>query len=196
MLGEKVGEFRTGHALHGLSLRELAQTKGGASMRRTAIRILLAITVLAAVAPAGVAQAREPVEITPFQLPANRCGFPVDVDVVANKEYQDVTTLADGTTITRITGRLVLSFTHHDTGFTIVRNVSGPSTEIDHPDGTATIVYEGESWFGFGPISQANTGEPGLVFTSGLVVLQIAGGAVTSFSLAGEQVNGCDLLAD
>ncbi len=165
-------------------------------MRRTAFRILLAITVLAAVAPAGAAQAREPVPFEPFTLPANRCGFPIDVGVVANNEYQDVTTLADGTTITRITGRLVLSFTNDDTGFSIVRNVSGPTTEIDHPDGTVTFIAEGENWFGFGPISQRNTGEPGLVFTSGRVVLQIAGGAVTTFSLAGQQVNGCDLLAD
>jgi len=164
-------------------------------MRRTAFRILLAITVLAAVAPAGAAQAREPVTVTPFTLPANRCGFPVDIEVVSNNEYQDVTTLADGTTITRITGRLVLSFTNTVTGFTIVRNVSGPSTEFDHPDGSGTFVGEGLTYFGFGPISQGNTGEPGLVFTSGLVVLQFGGGVVTSFSLAGEQVNGCDLLA-
>jgi hypothetical protein len=73
--------------------------------------------------------------------------------------------------------------------------VSGPSTEIDHPDGTGTFTGEGLSWFAFGPVSQGNTGEPGLVFTSGLVVLQIDSGFVTSFSLAGTQVNGCALLA-
>jgi len=126
----------------------------------------------------------------------NGCQFPIEVAVVSNNECQDVVTLADGTTITRITGRLVLSFTNNDTGFTIVRNVSGPTTETDHPDGTATFVGEGENWFGFGPRSQANTGEPGLVFTSGLVALQIAGGAVISFSLNGTQVNGCELLND
>ncbi len=163
-------------------------------MRRTAFWILLAITVLAAVAPAAAAKDREPVTFDPFTLPANRCGFPIDVEVVANKEYQDVVTLADGTTITRITGKLVLSFTNTVTGFTIVQNVSGPSTEIDHPDGTVTEILEGHSWFGFGPISQGNIGQPGLVFTSGRVVLQAAGGAVTSFSLSGKQVNGCDLL--
>ena len=114
---------------------------------------------------------------------------------MSNNEFQDVMTFADGTTVTRITGKLVLSFTNTVTGFTIVQNVSGPSTEIDHPDGSATSVLEGKSWFGFGPISQANTGEPGLVFTSGLVVLQFADNAVTSFSLAGNHVNGCDLLA-
>ena len=166
-------------------------------MRRTAFGILLnlAITGLATVPSAGGGQAREPVTITPFTLPANRCAFPVDVGVVSNNEYQVVTTLADGTTITKITGHLVLSFTNTVTGFTIVRNVSGPTTETDYPDGSATFVGFGENWFGFGPTSQHNTGEPGLVFTSGQVVLDIAGGFVTTFSLDGEQVNGCELLA-
>jgi hypothetical protein len=74
----------------------------------------------------------------------------------------------------------VLSFTNTDTGFAIVRNVSGPTTAINHPDGTATFVGEGNNFFGFGPKSQANTGEPGLVFTSGLIVLQVADGAGSS----------------
>jgi hypothetical protein len=164
-------------------------------MRRTALRILLAITVLGAVAPAGAAPPREPVVFVPFTLPANRCGFPVDIGLVSNNEYQQVTTLGDGTTVTKITGRLVLSFTNTVTGFTIIRNLSGPGTSIAHPNGSGTFTGEGLTWFGFGPISQGNTGEPGLVFTSGLVVIQFAGGAVTSFSLAGHQVNGCELLA-
>src|SRR5262249_54313146 len=158
----------------GLSSRALDQTDGGALMRRKQSWLLLAVTVLAAVAPAGAPQAHEPVPFEPFTLPANRCGFPVDVGVVSNNEHQAVTTLADGTIVTRIRGKLVLSFTNAETGFTIVRNVSGPTTAIDHPDGTATVVGEGNNWFGFGPRSQANTGEPGLVFTSGLIVLQVA----------------------
>ena len=158
--------------------------------------VVCALVVLPSLVRAQATNQCEPVRFGPFTLPANRCGFPIDVEVVSNNECQDVVTLADGTTITRITGRLVLSFTNTDTGFTIVRNVSGPTTETDHTDGTATFVGEGENWFGFGPTSQANTGEPGLVFTSGLVVLQIAGGAVQSFSLHGTQVNGCELLND
>src|SRR5438094_174801 len=122
--------------------------------------------------------------VMPFTgtLPANRCGFPIDVGVVANNEYQEVTTLPDGTTTTKITGKLVQSFTNDVSGLTIVRNVSGPSTETDRPDGTGTFVGEGLTWFGFGPVSQANTGEPGLV-TSGHVVLQFSFPFVTSFSL-------------
>lgn len=167
-------------------------------MRRTAFRILIAITVLAAVAPVGVAQAREPVDVQPTDLPgapAPFCGFPVHIDVVSNKGYQEVTTLADGTVITRVTGMLVQSFTNLDTGFTIVQNVSGPTLRIDNPDGTGTFIGRGLNWFIFGPISQRNTGEPPLVLTSGRVVLQFTGNIVDSFTLTGEQVNLCERLA-
>src|SRR5215831_538998 len=111
-------------------------------MRRTAFRILLVITVLAAVAPIEAAQVcepmREPVQFGDFTLPANRCGFPIDVSVVSNNECQDVTALADGTVITKITGRLVLKFTNNTLTppAYIIRNVSGPSTETDNPDGS------------------------------------------------------------
>jgi hypothetical protein len=161
---------------------------------RTVRGIAFAVVVLAA-ADATARPPREPVIVEPLTLPANRCGFEVQVDVVSNNEFQTVTTLDDGTTITRITGRLVLSFTNLTTGFTIVRNLSGPGTQTVHPDGTGTFVGEGPTWFGFGPISQANTGEPGLVFTSGLVAIQFGAGVVTSFALAGEQENGWELLA-
>jgi hypothetical protein len=163
-------------------------------MKHAVVTILLAITGLAILAPIGNAQAREPVPMGPFTLPDNRCGFPIDVGVVSNKEYQDVVTLADGTTVTRITGKLVLSFTNTWTGFTITRQLSGPTTETDRPDGSGTLVGEGQNWFSFGPHSQENTGEPGLVFTDGLVVIEFGGGAATGFSLQGTQINGCDLL--
>jgi hypothetical protein len=130
-------------------------------MKRTAFRILLAITLLAAVAPAWAAQDREPVPFEPFTLPAMPfCGFPIDVGLVSNKEFQDVTTLADGTTVTQIRGTLKLSFTAN--GITIVRNVSGPTTTIVHPDGTGTFIGEGENYFIFGPNSRDNTHEPPL----------------------------------
>jgi hypothetical protein len=175
-------------------------------MRRAVLAAILpAIAALAAAAP-GLAWAdsnRTPVTDPlnsgspngSITLPRNRCGFPVDVAVVSNNEYQKVTTLADGTTITDITGRLVLSFTNDETGYTVVRNVSGPTTETDYPDGTGTFIGRGNNWFGFGPHSQANTGEPGAVITTGLVTLQIGGGAITSFSLNGTQENLCEALA-
>ena len=159
--------------------------------------VLPTITALAAIIPASPVQAaRVPVGNTPGTLPANRCGFPVDIGIISDNEYQDVTTLADGTTITKITGHLVESFTNHnDTSKTIIRNVSGPTTTTVHPDGTATEVGGGNNWWGFGPFSQMNTGEPGLVFTTGRIVIEIDNqGHATSFSLSGTQENGCALL--
>jgi hypothetical protein len=133
-------------------------------------------------------------------LPDNRCTFPVQIAVVTNNEFQDVTTLADGTMITKITGNLVLSFTNAKTSKAIVRNVSGPTTETDHFDAQnrfagGTFVGLGPNWFGFGPVSRGNTGEPGLVFTTGLATLGLGPNGVTSFSLNGTQQNGCTLLA-
>jgi hypothetical protein len=166
-------------------------------MRRTAFRILLAVTVLATVAQA---EARDPVTFPepPWPLTLNGCGFPIRAEVVTNNEFQDVVILADGTIVTNITGRLVLRFTNLGTHFSIVRNVSGPTTQTDNPpDGsTGTVVGRGNNWFAFGPRSLANLppGTPGLVFTSGLAVLQFSDGAITSFSLNGHLVNGCDLL--
>ena len=167
--------------------------------------ILSAITAVTVVGGAAPAQAREPVPITDFTLPGIRdghqiiCPFDVHVGVVANEEFQEVTTLADGTTITRITGKLVLSFTNDATGKTIVRNVSGATTKTAHPETsdhpvTGTEVGADNNWWGFGPKSRANTGEPGLVFTSGPVELQFTGNVVTRSSVFGSQVNGCALL--
>jgi hypothetical protein len=143
---------------------------------------------------AGAALDKTQVPDTSLSLPPSVCGFQVDIATVSNNEYQTVTTLTDGTVITRIRGELRLSFTNHDTGKSIVRNVSGPTDETDFPDGSGTKVGEGLNWWGFGPHSQANTGEPGLVITSGKVVLTFADGNVTGFELHGRQTNLCELL--
>jgi hypothetical protein len=66
--------------------------------------------------------------------------FPVIIPVVTNNEFRDATTLADRTTITRITGNLVLSFTNNSPGDkSIFQNVSGPTIEADHAYGTETL---------------------------------------------------------
>ena len=118
-----------------------------------------------------------------------------------------MTTLADGTTITNITGNLVESFKNDSTGYTIVHNVSGPTKTTIHPaqplavNGTGTEVGGGNNMWIFGPRSHANTGEPGLVFTSGRAVFMdfevLPSGTriATSFSLSGNQDNVCSLLA-
>ena len=171
-------------------------------MRRAPFAVFLpVITALAAIIPAASAQAREPVNNTPFTLPAgHNCPFQVDVGIISDNEYFDTTTLADKTTITQIRGTLVESFTNVDTNGrpvkTIVRNVSGPTTTTTHPDGSGTRVGEGNDVWAFGPHSRANTGQPGLVFSSGRAVMNFdQNNFITSYSLSGTQEDGCALLA-
>src|SRR5262249_959955 len=105
-----------------MGTRSLNRSNGGRySMGRTTSRILL-ITVLTSPARVAAVQASEP----DFTL--HGCGFAIDVRILSSNPVEHETTLPDGTTITKSTGRLVLSFTNPDTGSTIVRNVSGPST--------------------------------------------------------------------
>ena len=130
-------------------------------------------------------------------LQADRfCVFAVDVRVVANNELKQVTTLDDGTTIIRVKGKLILSFKNETTGKSIEENVSGPSTTTISPDGgSATFQGEGPHWLALEPQSKANTGEPGLVFTSGQITVTYVGITVQEFSLDGTQENGCALLS-
>jgi hypothetical protein len=124
------------------------------------------------------------------------CVFAVNVAVVANNELKQVTTLADGTTIMRLKGELVLGFRNKTTGKSIEEDVSGPSTTTISPDGgSATFQGEGPHWLAFGPESKASTGEPGLVFTKGQVTVTYVGITVQTFSLNGTQENGCALLS-
>jgi hypothetical protein len=154
--------------------------------------------VFAAVASAspGNGAVRVPVGNAPFDIDASVCGFPIHVGVVADKEYViHDTTLADGTEVVQITGKLVLSFTNVDTGKAIVENVSGPATETVPPDGSFVFHGLGNGVFIFSPGDQASIGEPGLVFWSGkLIVTFPPTGPAQSFTLSGNQTNGCALL--
>jgi hypothetical protein len=159
---------------------------------------LAAVAATAATAPtASAAPAdRVPVNNGEIFLPAAAfCGFDVYINPVEDNEFATTTTLADGTTVTSVTGRFVESYTNLATGKTIIRNVSGPTTTTQRPNGTATFVGAGDNRLIFGPRGRANTGEPALVTTSGRVVVTFTGNVATSFSLAGTQENLCATLA-
>jgi hypothetical protein len=111
---------------------------------------------------------RLPVGNTPFDLGTQVCGFPIHVGIVSDNDYYThQTTLADGTLIQQINGNLVMT------------HVKGLNSSF------------------FGPIGQANTGEPGFVLSSGLLVIHYSAttGAAESFKLSGTQTNGCQLLS-
>jgi hypothetical protein len=162
---------------------------------------LAAVGVLAGTAvatPGGDSPHRVPVNNVPFDLPATLCGFPIHVGIVADKEYfTHQETLADGTLIQQVNGKVVVSFTNTNTGKTIVENLSGPGVFYTYPDGSFLSDVTGLNASYFGPIGQANTGEPGFVLTSGHLVVHYSGvtGAADSFALSGKQTNGCALLA-
>lgn len=188
-------------------------------MRNLIIGVVTATALLAAPAAAGAATADPPwTPVTnplgsmlpgnnpPLTVPADQsCTFQIDIAVVTNNEFQQVTTQADGTIVVRIKGNLVASFKNDATGKTVVENVSGPSTQSFTPSnsagtsGSGTFQGEGPSWFAFGPNSKKNTGEPGLVFTKGNVSTTFTVdnnvGTTQTFSLNGTQQNGCDLLS-
>jgi hypothetical protein len=126
-------------------------------------------------------------------LPGGRyCAFTVTVNVVRNNEVFDKT-VSGGTTVFKVKGNLVLSFTN--AGKTIEENVSGPSTTTTNSDGSGTFQGEGPNYLFFGPVSQANTGEPGIVISKGQVTVTFNGNTTQTFSLNGTQENVCALLS-
>jgi hypothetical protein len=163
---------------------------------RTFPALFAGLLVVLAAAPAA-APARVPVDNQSFTLPAAPfCGFAVNVTVLSDNEQQTTTQLADGTTVTRVTGTLVESYTNTDTNKTVTRNVSGPTTTTTSADGaTATFIGTGNNRLIFGPASRAHTGEPALVITTGRAVVDFTGNIATGFSLTGHQEDLCHTLA-
>jgi hypothetical protein len=82
--------------------------------------------------------------VTPFDLPAGFCSFPVHFDFPVNKEYQTVSTLPDGSTLSKFTGSQRATVTNQVTGKTVTVNDSGPGSLIVSTDGTAgTVDFQG-----------------------------------------------------
>ena len=122
-----------------------------------AVAATAATTATASAAPAD----RVPVGNGEIFLPgAAFCGFDVDINPVEDNEFATTTTLADGTTVTSVTGRFVESYTNLATGKSIVRDVSGPTTTTTHPDGTATFVGAGTNRLIFGPAAARTPASP------------------------------------
>jgi hypothetical protein len=178
-------------------------------MKKKLLGLLVPLALAASVAtPVASATAAPPPVPIPKLFGTTSCNTPsgkpftVYAYVVDNKEINTYTIAANGDYVDVYTGQYFVSF--QSPYKTIVRNESGPGTSTFDPN-TDKVVQQGTglNFFLFGPASQQNLlyKEPGLVFTSGKVVLagtiDIATGIQTadSFSLNGTQENGCYLLS-
>jgi hypothetical protein len=98
------------------------------------------VALIALLAPVSVSANNDPhrtfLAATPLDLPAGFCSFPVHLDFPVNKEYGTFSTTADGSTMIKVTGSLVVTATNTARGTTITLNVSGPGTNIISHDGT------------------------------------------------------------
>jgi len=123
------------------------------------------------------------------------CKSDITIAVVANNEYQDVFTLANGASVIEVKGKLVLRFTNDaNASRTFVADASGETMTIVNADGSGSETATGNNWWAFGPNSRANTGEPPLVISHGPVAITFANNAVTSYSLFGKETNVCKRL--
>jgi hypothetical protein len=139
---------------------------------------------------------RVPVGNADFSMPAEDCGFPIDVAFLADKEYIVKTRDdADGSSTLRVTGKLRVSFTNTDADKTIVANASGPGSLTLTDDG-GVFNSQGLTFTYLSPEEQAVTGLPGLVFMAGHSVTAVdTDFNVTAWSLSGRWVDGCALLS-
>jgi hypothetical protein len=110
-------------------------------MRKLNIGIVLALgAMLVAFGPASPADAAKPHQDPPFTLSAAVCGFPILVQIPVDGSKSTTTTLADGTTVTRIEGAFKETLTNTVTGNTISVNASGPGTVTQAPGSTVLQI--------------------------------------------------------
>ena len=146
-------------------------------MKRTSWTTLLAaLAALAMVAFAPAALARSPqwalVPLASFSLDASYCGFPVQVDLLVNKEYSKASTLEDGTTVLHVTGSSKYLASSPTTSITV--NASGPADVTISPDGTVTIRGRGHGLQPFTAAQAEEAGVPRLALLVGLTVLRFS----------------------
>ncbi len=126
------------------------------------------VVTLATLAGASVAAADKP---TRFALPAQDftltgvCPFPVEIQVVENREY--ATVFSNGSLL--VTGSLRLRLTNTTPGESLTVNASGPARFTPNDDGTTTLELHGRTLLF---LTTEQTSEPFLHLISGHVVLR------------------------
>jgi hypothetical protein len=135
--------------------------------------LILSLLTLLLLAPVSTAWARgggwEPLNNQPFTLEA--CGTTVDVTYPVDKEYQRVTTDAQGNQHIKVTGALTATFTDTATGRSVTYNVSGPGDSIAYANGDFLFDATGRNFVILSPEQVAMTGLPQMFVTSGPIRL-------------------------
>jgi len=133
----------------------------------------------------------------PFTLPAEFCGFQVQVTPQVDKRFEKLLRASDGSMILLHTGFLSVSYTNLETGKTITENVSGPLKITVFPDGSVTLAAKGRSGLFLDPADAQRFGLPTLAVTAGALTGSMApDGSLTSLSLHGHVlVNVCAALS-
>lgn len=143
--------------------------------------LVLSLLTLLLLAPASTAWARgdgwEPLNNQPFTVEA--CGTTVDATFPMDKEYQQVTTDAEGNQHIKVTGALKVTLTDTATGRSVTYNISGPGTSIAYANGDFLLVATGRNLGILTAEQAAALGLPELFVTSGPIrVLIRADGSV------------------
>lgn len=133
----------------------------------------------------------------PFDLPVGVCSFPVHLTFPVNNEYGTFSTAADGSTVIKVTGAVVVTATNKLTGATLTLDASGPAMLTFSPDGT-TEQLDGR---GLGLFFAANGPQFGLpsnlVYTSGPLdaTIALATNSLTSLNNPHVLLDVCAALA-
>jgi hypothetical protein len=114
------------------------------------------------------------------------CDFAVRLDILENREVNEVITLGGGRWWVQTTGRLLIRIVNVDTGANVTRNVSGPARTYVVDDGSQTSHLFGQSLL-FWPGT--------LLQTSGPIVLRTAPDG-TVLSSSGIDATAEDLCAE
>lgn len=139
--------------------------------------LILSLLTLLLLAPASTAWARgdgwEPLANEPFTVEA--CGTTVDATFPMNKEYQQVTTDAEGNQHIKVTGALKVTLTDSATGRSVTYNISGPAkNSIAYANGDFLLVATGRNLGILTTEQAAALGLPELFVTSGAIRVLIA----------------------
>jgi hypothetical protein len=166
-------------------------------MRKARAALAIAALVAAALSTTGTAQARgdkwvKVPDAGPYTI--RDCGTRVTVTEVVNREYQRVTTDADGTTHIQVRGAYKLRVTTKD-GRTALINASGPGFHTLTEAGVYTFDGRGLNIFNLDRMAQEALNLPALSVLSGPITVRVAtDGSLTLVRAPAHVRDVCDLL--